>query len=144
MIAYSFSAWRGLSRFEFKSNATTVQTSLTLSYTHTHSAHSHSTHTHTYGYLQHALPAPRCLIRSRGSQIRRLQLPVSTALKVSDSDSIQSKIIIMIITKGKKQRKEKESCGFINARLFNVVCSRNGWLVCFAASLTTVMQSSHI
>ena len=86
--------------------------SLSLSYTHIHYAHSHSTHTHTHthtsGFLQRPLPAPDWPMRSRGSQIRRLLLPVSPTLNVTDSDSIQSKIIKMIIEKGKKQRKEKE------------------------------------
>ena len=50
----------------------------------------------------------------------------------------------MIMQKGKKERKEEELCSLSNARLFNAVCRGDGWFICFAASLTTVMQSSHI
>ena len=116
--ANSFSAWHGLSRFECKSNVITIS-ALLLSFTHTHTLCTFSQHTHMCGYLQHPLPMPYWLIRSLGSQIHRLLLPVSLAWKVTDSDSIQSKIMMMMIKKGKKRRKEKGLCGLISARLMS-------------------------
>ena len=48
-------------------------------------------------------------MRSRGSQIRRLLLLVSPALKVTDSDSIQTKIKMTIIKKKERNKDKRKS-----------------------------------